>query len=88
MHKTLNRTREQFERDFVCPKCHGRGAVTQEVTIARGVMASMLPGGPTRYLAVSCGLCGYTEFYQLAIVEKETEPEDLPAMVKLVEKPK
>jgi predicted nucleic-acid-binding Zn-ribbon protein len=85
----LKATKEQFERDFVCPKCHGHGAVAQDVSLKRGgVVSSMLPLSPTRYLAVSCGLCGYTEFYLLAIVEKETEPEELPAIAKLVEKPK
>lgn len=74
-------TREQFEREFICPKCHGHGAVTQDVAIGRGVVSSMLD--PSRFLAVSCGLCGYTEFYALAIVEKETE--ELPAMVKLAD---
>lgn len=77
--------KEHFERDFVCPKCHGHGAIVQEVSIGRGVVASMLPMGPSRYLAVSCGLCGYTEFYQMAIVEKEIETEDIPAMAKLAE---
>ena len=81
----LKPTKEVFEREFVCPKCHGHGALVQEVSIGRSMM---LPLGPTRYLAVSCGLCGYTEFYQTAIVEKEAETEEIPAMAKLAEKPK
>ena len=78
-------SKEQMERDFVCPKCHGHGALAHEVSIGRGV-ARMLALAPNRYLAVSCGLCGYTEFYQLAILEKETE--EAPALVQLMEKPK
>lgn len=80
-NRVLKQTREQFERDFICPKCHGHGALSQEVAIGRGMVSSML--GPSRYLAVSCGLCGYTEFYQLAIIEKETE--EFPAMAKLAD---
>lgn len=81
-------SREQFERDFVCVKCHGHGAVVQEISVGLGGVARVLPLTPNRYLAVSCGLCGYTEFYQLAIVEKEAEEAPVPAMAKLVEKPK
>lgn len=80
-------TKEQFERDFVCPKCHGHGALVNEVSLGRGV-TRMLPLSPYRYLAVSCGLCGYTEFYLLAIVEKETETDEMPALAKLAERPK
>jgi predicted nucleic-acid-binding Zn-ribbon protein len=82
----LKLTKERFERDFICPKCHGHGAITQEVSVGRGVVSSMLD--PSRYMAVSCGLCGYTEFYLLAIVEKETDPEEIPALAKLAERSK
>jgi predicted nucleic-acid-binding Zn-ribbon protein len=78
-------TKEQFEQEFVCPKCHGHGAFVQEVSLGRGV-ARVLPLAPSRYLAVSCGLCGYTEFYQMAILEKETE--EAPALIPLIDKPK
>lgn len=78
------RTREQFEREFCCPKCRGRGAVVQEVQMSRSV-ARLIPILPARYLAVSCGLCGYTEFYQTAILESAGEEATSPA--KLAEKP-
>lgn len=78
-------SKEQFEREFICPKCHGHGALAQEVSIGRGV-ARMLPLTPSRYLAVSCGLCGYTEFYNLALLERDTE--EVPALAKLAEPPK
>lgn len=86
MRINLKLAREHFERDYVCPKCHGHGALTQEVSVGRGVVASMLV--PSRYLAVSCGLCGYTEFYLLAIIEKEADTEDISALAKLAEGPK
>ena len=77
-------TKEQLEREFVCPKCHGRGAIAQEVNVGRSV-ARMLPLPPTRYWAVSCGLCGYTEFYQMAIAVHAAE--QIPQGGRLAEKP-
>ena len=76
--------RENMERNFVCPKCRRHGAVTEEVTVGR-CMARMIPLPSTRYLAVTCGLCGYTEFYQMAILEKMAEKT--PASARLAEKP-
>jgi predicted nucleic-acid-binding Zn-ribbon protein len=34
----------------------------------------MLPVGATRFVALSCSLCGYTEFFNLAVVVHEEEP--------------
>ena len=70
--------KEQLEREFVCPKCHGRGAVVQGVLLPHIIMPS------TRFLAASCALCGYTEFYQTAIAEKNAEKA--PQNAKLAEK--
>ena len=58
---------ERLARDFVCPKCHGQGAQAHEVALGRAV-AGVIPVASGRFLAVSCVLCGYTEFYQLARV--------------------
>ncbi len=77
--------KEYFEREFICPKCHGHGAVTQEVSIGRHV-AGVFPLPANRYLAVSCGLCGYTEFYQMAIAVRADD--EVPAINRLAtEKP-
>jgi len=43
------------------------------------VVAVMFPLPPNRYLAATCGLCGYTEFYHLAIADKASEREAAPA---------
>ena len=75
---------ETFERDFICPKCHGRGAAVEEVQLKRTV-ARMIPLATSSYLAVSCALCGYTELYQSAIVVKATE--EIPGTVRLADKP-
>ena len=58
---------------FRCPKCNGRHAVTRRASIAKSGIADLLgikAGG--RYLLVTCGLCGFTELYDMAIIEPET----------------
>jgi len=55
--------------DFVCPKCRHRKAYTSEIELAKGVFADLLPiKSGRRYAVVTCSLCGYTEFYDLAVV--------------------
>ena len=43
----------------------------------------MLPVGSHRYFAVSCTLCGFTEFYNLALIDHVEEPA--PGKAKLAE---
>ena len=77
-------SKEDLEREFICPKCRHHGGLVQEVQLGRSV-ARMLPLPPSRYWAVVCGLCGYTEFYRLSILEKAGE-ETGQAAAKLAEK--
>ena len=66
-------SKADLKREFVCSKCHGRRCFTQNVKLASGLLAAMLPAS-SRYFAVSCALCGYTEFYNLALaIPKEQE---------------
>ena len=64
--------KESLERDFLCPKCHHRGAFVQDVQLGRSV-ARVIPLAAAHFHAASCRLCGYTEFYQQAIAEKTGE---------------
>jgi predicted nucleic-acid-binding Zn-ribbon protein len=66
-------SQEDFERHFKCPKCHGAGALVEELQIGRA-RASVIPQSRPRYIAVSCALCGYTEFYQTRIAARSEEP--------------
>jgi predicted nucleic-acid-binding Zn-ribbon protein len=82
----MQRTKEALEREFVCPKCRQHGAIVSCVQMGRSV-AHVLPLPSNRYWAASCGLCGYTELYSLAVAEKCAEAEkDLQGAAKLAEK--
>ena len=79
----MERTKEALERQFACLKCHGRTCTVQDVAFAGGPLSRMLPVGSHRYFAVSCTLCGFTEFYNLALIDHVEEPA--PGKAKLAE---
>lgn len=68
------RTKEALQNRFVCAKCHSHSCVAEDVTLASGPLSRMLPVGATRFIALSCSLCGYTEFFNLAVIAHEEEP--------------
>jgi len=58
--------------NFCCPKCRNRAAIARRASLPKGAFSDFLglkAGG--RYLVLTCSLCGYTEFYDLAIVARE-----------------
>ena len=60
---------------FQCPKCQGRQVVSREVSLG-SVAERLSPGGsPGRYLLVSCALCGFTEAYNLWVIETAAAPK-------------
>ena len=58
---------ERFQANFTCSKCRGKTAVTRTVSMrpASVDLRSVLRHTGPRYVAVSCALCGYTEFYDV-----------------------
>lgn len=81
----MHRSREALESNFLCPKCRNRGALVQEVQLGRSVVR-MLPLSSARYVAASCTLCGYTEFYHQGILERCEEDGTQPVTNRLAEK--
>jgi len=75
----VNPNKEALSREFVCPKCHGRGGLAEDVALPTGRLSGMLAVSRGRYIAVSCSLCGYTEFYNLAVVAHAEEPAKVKA---------
>lgn len=82
-------TREVLEREFICPKCRGRGALVQELQLGRGGVSALLPLAAGRFLAATCGLCGFTELYsQSAAARNEQEAAEGIASTQAAEEPK
>ncbi len=69
----MKRTKRDLEQKFICPKCRGREALVREVRIGR-TAARLLPLPASCYYAASCTLCGYTEFYDMALLVQDEVP--------------
>ncbi len=59
---------------FQCPKCKGKHPVVCEHAIPRAGAGKLPLPILDRYLFVSCSLCGFTEMYNLKVVERVEEP--------------
>lgn len=68
---------DEFAEKFHCPKCHAHGGTAHEALIPAGPLNLMIPTAGSRFLAVSCRLCGYTEFYNMAIAVPAREEESV-----------
>ncbi len=60
---------QDFARRFVCPKCSNRGAHVQRLALTGAGISRLLDVQHIRFLAVSCTRCGFTEQYDLKVLE-------------------
>ena len=56
-----------LETTFICPKCGSRSYETGQIRVSGGFWSSFFDVGNQRYNAVSCTVCGYTEFYKRTV---------------------
>jgi hypothetical protein len=54
---------------FVCSKCEHRGAQVERLALSGTGLSRLLEIQAYRYAFVSCRNCGYTEVYNLDILE-------------------
>ena len=59
----------RFQQEFKCPKCQNRGAVTKRLSMTGTGLSKLLDIQMNKYLFVSCSRCGYSEVYNLKILE-------------------
>jgi predicted nucleic-acid-binding Zn-ribbon protein len=86
--KVARKQSESRARSFACVKCRGRACTEREVTIAALGHGVFRMPAPARYTAVTCALCGYTEFYSQAVVATDAESRPVGAeLAKNVENP-
>jgi len=60
---------EALSSKFACPKCKERGAHVERLAMAGTGFSRMLEVQRYRYAFVSCKNCGYTEIYNLRVLE-------------------
>jgi predicted nucleic-acid-binding Zn-ribbon protein len=69
---------EALKESYQCPKCKGKHPLLTEHAIPRGGPAKIPLPILDRYLFLSCSLCGYTETYNLKIIERVEERATQP----------
>lgn len=60
---------DQLAESFVCAHCHQKGGKAQELAMSGTGLSRLLEVQPYRYTFVSCNNCGYTEIYNLNILQ-------------------
>ena len=61
---------EIFESKFKCPKCKSERAIAKKIATTGTGLSKIFDIQMNRFLAVSCENCGYTELYNLNVIEK------------------
>lgn len=59
----------QLANAFVCAKCQRRGAHVEKLAMSGTGLSRLLEFQPYRYAYASCHNCGYTEVYNLRVLE-------------------
>ena len=60
----------QFAQSFVCQKCKQRDAMFERISATGIGLASLMK---KEFLAVSCENCGFTELYNLSVLEDRSD---------------
>ena len=60
---------QQLGQVFVCARCQQRGAEVQRLAMSGTGLSRLFEVQPYRYAFVSCQNCGYTEVFNLDILE-------------------
>jgi len=62
-----------LEQEFVCARCEHKGAHVERLAMSGTGLSRMLEIQKYRYAFVSCLNCGYTEVFNLRILEGKDE---------------
>ena len=60
---------ELLAREFVCARCEHKGAHVERLAMSGTGISRLFEVQPYRYAFVSCNHCGYTEVYNLQMLE-------------------
>ncbi|ALL00791.1 hypothetical protein Pyrde_0741 [Pyrodictium delaneyi] len=67
----MSRWLEVFEGRWKCPKCGSMEIIVNEHAFTGTGLSRLLDWQSYEYVAVTCKKCGYTEFYNKAILGDE-----------------
>ncbi|RJP26609.1 MAG: hypothetical protein C4527_14810 [Candidatus Omnitrophota bacterium] len=80
---------KDYEKQFanhICPKCRGRSFAVSKVSLASLPKKLIMGRNDTHYLLVTCGLCGYTEMYNLQVLARLKEEAPINQTSPVIEK--
>jgi len=77
----MSNATNQLAHAFVCAKCHSHGAHVEKLAMSGTGLSRLLEFQPYRYAYASCHNCGYTEIYNLRMLEGK---DDLGAFLDLI----
>ena len=65
----MGKAEELLAQEFVCPRCEHKGAEVQQLSMSGTGLSRLFDVQPYRYAFASCTNCGYTEVYNLDILD-------------------
>lgn len=65
----MSKVETSIAKTFVCPKCDHQDAHAERLSMSGTGLSRLVEVQPYRYTFVSCSNCGYTEIYDLKILE-------------------
>jgi uncharacterized protein len=67
-------TEEVLSEAFICGHCKNKGAVVEKLAMSGVGISRLFDIQPHLYAFVSCDYCGYTEVFNLKILEGQDDP--------------
>lgn len=64
-----NKVLDVLAKEFVCAKCGSHGASVEKLAMSGTGFSRFLDIQPYRYAFTSCNNCGYTEIFNLKMLE-------------------
>jgi len=65
----MARVEDQLAQAFICGKCRQQGAYVERLAMSGTGISRLFEVQPYRYAFASCSNCGYTEVYNLRMLE-------------------
>ena len=65
----MSRVEDLLSREFTCARCKQKGAHVERLAMSGTGISRLFEIQPYRYAFVSCTNCGYTEVYNLKVLD-------------------
>ena len=65
----MSKIEDYLAKEFVCQHCHQQGASVERLSMSGTGISRFMDIQPYRYAFVSCNNCGYTEVFNLRMLD-------------------